>query len=103
MPVIKSAKKKLRADLRRKIVNLKVKGKMKAALKSFTEKPTPTTLSAAYAALDLAAKKRAIPKNRADRKKSRLATALSRRSKTKQLSTKKTTKTATLRKPSKKL
>ena len=69
MPVIKSAKKKLRADLRRKIVNLKVKGKMKAALKSFTEKPTPTTLSAAYAALDLAAKKRAIPKTRNEEKR----------------------------------
>lgn len=81
MPVIKSAKKKLRADARKKAVNLKVKTRMKSALKKFDAKPSQETLTQAYSILDIATKKKVIPKGRANRKKSRLAALLSRSTK----------------------
>ncbi|OGY27471.1 MAG: hypothetical protein A2Z42_01705 [Candidatus Woykebacteria bacterium RBG_19FT_COMBO_43_10] len=83
MPVIKSAKKKLRADARKKIVNLKVKTQMKSALKKFAANPAREVLAQAYSALDTAAKKAIIPKGRANRKKARLAALLSKSSKSK--------------------
>ena len=83
MPVIKSAKKKLRADARKKIVNLKVKTQMKSALKKFAANPAREVLAQAYSALDTAAKKDVIPKGRANRKKARLAALLSKSSKSK--------------------
>lgn len=83
MPVIKSAKKKLRADARKKAVNLKVKTRMKSTLKKFDAKPSQEALTQAYSILDIATKKKVIPKGRADRKKSRLATLLSRSTKSK--------------------
>ncbi|MEX0622137.1 MAG: 30S ribosomal protein S20 [Candidatus Woykebacteria bacterium] len=73
MPIIKSAKKKLRADLRKKVVNIKVKDKFKAAIKAYRAKPSNDNLANAYSALDTAAKKGIIPKKRADRSKSRLS------------------------------
>lgn len=73
MPIIKSAKKKLRADSRKKIVNLKIKTRIKSALKKFKSSLSADSLSEAYSALDVAAKKGFLPKSRADRKKSRLA------------------------------
>lgn len=76
MPVIKSAKKKLRADARKRVINLRVKRNVKDTLKWFTSKPTNETLKQAYSALDTAAKKNVIPKKRANRKKSRLAALL---------------------------
>ena len=94
MPVIKSAKKKLRADLRKRKINLKVKAQVKTALKKFTSDPKNQTLSEAYSALDVATKKGIIPKGRADRKKSRLAISFSKSSKSrpKQAKTPKKTK-----------
>lgn len=72
MPVTKSAEKALRRDRRRKVVNLRIKRKIKAALKSARLQPTRKNLSAAYSALDRAAKKHVIHKNKAARLKSRL-------------------------------
>ena len=83
MPVIKSAKKKLRADARKKEINLKVKIQMKSALKKFAANPAREALAQAYSALDTAAKKAIIPKGRANRKKARLAILLSKSSKSK--------------------
>ena len=73
MPVIESAKKRLRASVQKRIVNLKTKKVVKTALKNFSAKPTQKTLDQVYSALDTAAKKGVIPKGRADRKKSRLS------------------------------
>lgn len=81
MPIIKSAKKKLRADQRKRAVNIRVKRMVKEALKKFDDQSTPTSLSGAYSALDTAAKKNIIPKKRADRKKARLAATLARSTK----------------------
>lgn len=72
MPITQSAKKALRRDRRRTVINLRIKRKIKAALKLARQKPTPKNLSSAYAALDRAAKKKIIHKNKASRLKSRL-------------------------------
>lgn len=72
MPIIKSAKKKLKVDVRRTKVNRVYRNRMKEALKTANEKKTKKALQAAYKALDQAAKKRVIHKNKAARLKSRL-------------------------------
>ena len=73
MPIIKSAKKKLRADLRKRGVNLQVKRQVKSTLKKFAAVPSADNLTQAYSILDVAAKKNVIPKKRASRTKNRLA------------------------------
>jgi ribosomal protein S20 len=83
MPVIKSAKKKLRADVRKRAGNLKVKNNVKSGLKDFKSKPTPSSLAQAYSVLDVAVKKGVLPKRRADRKKSRLVAMISKSTKEK--------------------
>ena len=73
MPIIHSAKKKMRADIGRRAVNLRIKRKYKNAVKEAREKPSVDRLNKAYSELDMAAKKRVIHKNKASRLKSRLA------------------------------
>ena len=77
MPNTKSAMKAARQNIKRRIINLKVldairktaKQVRKAANKADAQK----ALSAAFAALDKAAKKHIIHKNNASRHKSRLS------------------------------
>jgi small subunit ribosomal protein S20 len=75
----KSAKKANRSSLRKRQFNLATKAKLKTALKNFrkaivgTSSDINMSLSAAHSALDKAVKTRFIPRQRADRKKSRLA------------------------------
>jgi small subunit ribosomal protein S20 len=88
MPVIKSAKKRLRASTRKRIVNLKTKKIVKTALKNFSAKPTQKTLDQVYSALDTAAKKGVTPKGRANRKKSRLSLLFSKTMRPKRRQTK---------------
>jgi len=73
MPIIQSAKKKLRADKRKNEINKRVKDAIKIALKQFVAKPSNENLGLAFSALDTAAKKKVLPKGRVDRKKSRLS------------------------------
>src|SRR4030065_1207433 len=73
MPIIQSAKKKLRSDMRKQKVNRKVEETYKLAIKNFKKDPSDEALKKAYSTLDVAAKKGVIPKKRADRKKGRLA------------------------------
>lgn len=80
MPIIASAKKKLRADARKKKINQKVRASVKLSVKTVREKMTEANLQEAYSALDRAAKKGIIPKKRADRRKSRLARLLAKTS-----------------------
>lgn len=75
MPVTKSAKKALRRDKRRRIVNLPYKKELKAALKRVRERSTNKNLSDAYSAIDRAAKKKVIHQNKASRLKSHLLKA----------------------------
>lgn len=76
MPITASAKKALRQDRRRAIINKRIKRKIKEALKKARQKPTKKTLAEAASALDRAVKKKIIHKNKAARLKSRLAKLL---------------------------
>jgi len=76
MPITTSAKKALRRDRRKTVVNLVVRKQMKQALKEVREKKSKKALSVTYSALDRAAKKGVIKKTKASRLKSRLANFL---------------------------
>jgi len=80
MPVTQSAKRALRKDRRRTIVNLRIKKKMKKILREFRSKPTKKKLALVFSALDRAVKKRVIHKNKAARLKSRLSKRLLKKS-----------------------
>ena len=73
MPITKSAKKKLRKDIKRESENLKLKKTYKKTVKTTRENPSKKNLSEANKVLDKAAKKGIIHKNKAARLKSRLA------------------------------
>jgi len=87
MPIIKGAKKALRASERKAVFNLRRKRVMRDEVKNIkdlvkagkTEEATKA-LPAAYKALDKAAKMNTITKNHASRRKSRLAQAIKRSS-----------------------
>ena len=73
MPIIASAKKKVRKDIKRTVSNIKTKKSYKLAVKKALEKPTAELLSQAFRAVDHAAKKGIMHKNKASRLKSRMA------------------------------
>jgi ribosomal protein S20 len=73
MPIIKSAKKRVRTANKATVRNSKTKRQFKSALKIFAKKPAATSLSEAQSALDTAAKKGVIHKNKAARLKKRAA------------------------------
>lgn len=73
MPVTVSAKKALRRDQRRAVINKRIRRRLKQVLKQARENPTNKLLSQAVSILDRAAKKRVIHPNKAARLKSRLA------------------------------
>jgi small subunit ribosomal protein S20 len=73
MPLIKSAIKKMRQDKARTLVNQEKRSTLRKALKEVRTKHTPETLQTAYSALDKAAKKGLIHKNKAARSKAMLA------------------------------
>jgi small subunit ribosomal protein S20 len=76
MPIIRSAKKKLRQDKKRTSVNLIVKKKVKAAIKAYRANPTPSLLQKSFSSLDIAAKKNVYHKNKSNRLKARLSKLL---------------------------
>lgn len=79
MPIIKSAKKRVKVAKKATIRNSKTKRSLKTAVKSFhaslTGKKTGGSLSKAQSEVDKAAKKGVMHKNKAARKKSQLAKA----------------------------
>lgn len=72
MPVSESAKKALRRDRRRAVVNKRIRRRLKEVLKKTRANPTKKMLNQAVIALDRAAKNRVIHPNKAARLKSRL-------------------------------
>lgn len=77
MPIIKSAKKRVRIALKASIANSKTKRAMRATSKSFhsklnDNKDTTAAQNEAYSAIDTAYKKGIISKNKAARKKSQI-------------------------------
>lgn len=80
MPIIKSAKKRVRVAKKATVRNSKTKRSLKGALKSFHSavtggKKTAEAHSKAQSSLDKAAKKGVVHKNKVARKKRQLATA----------------------------
>ena len=80
MAITKSAKKAARASLRKRVFNLRRASAMRSSIKDVRKlviakdiDSAKTNLSAAYKAIDKAAKEGTIKKNTAARKKSRLA------------------------------
>lgn len=73
MPIIKSAKKRVRTANKAAIRNSKTKRALKSALKVLTKSPTSENLSRAQSEIDTAAKKHVIHANKAARLKSRVA------------------------------
>jgi small subunit ribosomal protein S20 len=73
MPVIKSAKKKLRQDKKRQVVNNLLRNALKAALKDAKAKKTQEKVIFAVKLTDKALKKNLIHKNKAARIKSKLS------------------------------
>ncbi|HEY4496877.1 MAG TPA: 30S ribosomal protein S20 [Candidatus Paceibacterota bacterium] len=83
MPITKSAEKALRQNIRRREMNLNRKKKLKSTIKDYQKSVSSnniddakTKLPAVYQALDKAAKKGLIKKNKANRLKSRLTARL---------------------------
>jgi small subunit ribosomal protein S20 len=85
MAITKSAKKAHRASLKKHVFNLRRKRALTTTTKAVKKlvtagdtKEATTSLSAAYKAIDKAAKRGVIKKNTAARKKSRLAKSIAR-------------------------
>lgn len=71
MPIIKSAKKRVRVAKRASAVNSKVKRNLKTSLRSFATKSNDANHKNAQSAIDKALKKHLIHKNKAARLKRR--------------------------------
>jgi len=85
MPQHKSCEKRIRVSRKQNARNRAVKSAVKTATKKFHAAPdadAEAAFKAAASELDRAAKKGVIPKSRADRRKSRLALALNKRTRT---------------------
>lgn len=76
MPVTQSAKRALRKDNRRNLVNRRTKAKLKRALDTYKDNPNQDNLNQAYQAVDRAAKKNLLHPNKAARIKSQLSRIL---------------------------
>jgi len=92
MPIIKSAKKKMRQDRKRRSVNLKTLTSLKKALADARKKPSVDSLKKASSIIDQGVKKGIIHKNKASRLKSRLAKKLVSKPKSSSVSLKKNPK-----------
>ncbi len=75
MPIIKSAKKRVRVARKATVRNAKTKRNLRLALKSFQSSASGSTHSKAQSALDKAGKKGLLHKNKIARKKRQLAAA----------------------------
>ena len=73
MPRIKSAKKKLRKDVKRTKRNQEYRLKIKKAVKAVIKKGDKELLKKAYSIVDKAVKEKIIHKNKAARIKSRIS------------------------------
>lgn len=73
MPVIRSARKKLKVDRKRESANKKAEAFINLVIKKAQKKPTPTSVQIAFKAIDKGVKKDIFHKNKAARIKSRLS------------------------------
>lgn len=75
MPIIKSAKKRVKQARKATVRNAKTKRSLRDSLKLFSKKPSASAKSQAESSLDKAAKKGLVHKNKVARKKRQLAAA----------------------------
>lgn len=75
MPIIKSAKKRVKQARKATVRNAKTKRSLRESIKNFVKKPTAAAQSKAQSDLDKAAKKGLVHKNKVARKKRQLAAA----------------------------
>ncbi len=75
MPIIKSAKKRVKTTRKATVRNAKTKRSLRDSLKVFSKKPSAASHSKAQSDLDKAAKKGLVHKNKVARKKRQLAKA----------------------------
>ena len=73
MPIIKSAKKRVRVASKASVRNSKTKRNLKSAIKTFSSSHKAEDARKAQSALDIAVKKGVMHKNKAARKKKQLA------------------------------
>src|SRR5437762_13072539 len=73
MPIIKSAKKRVRTATKAAVRNSKTKRSLRVALKNFAKTPSFKSLSSAQSNLDKAVKKGVVHKNKAARLKRQAA------------------------------
>jgi len=73
MPVIKSAKKKLRQDIKRELQNKSLKNLFKKMVKMAQKNPSEENIKKAVSVVDKMAQKNIIHKNKASRIKSTLS------------------------------
>jgi len=76
MPILKNAKKALRASERKTIANGQIKSRLKTAVDSMKKSPTAEKLSSAFSAIDRSVKKNILQKNKAARIKASLSKLL---------------------------
>lgn len=76
MPILKNAKKALRASQRKTIINTQLRSKMKTAIDEMKKNPAADKLSAAFSAVDRSVKKNIVQKNKAARVKASLSKLL---------------------------
>lgn len=76
MPIVKSAKKKLRADKKRKAFNRKLANILNSSIKNAEKLPSQKNIQEAISIVDKSAKKNIIHKNKASRLKSKLSKLL---------------------------
>ncbi|MBI3485966.1 30S ribosomal protein S20 [Candidatus Daviesbacteria bacterium] len=81
MPIIRSAKKKMRQDKKKTAHNQKIKLNLKGIVKKMRSNPTQKTLQEVFSKLDKATKTKLVHSNKAARLKSRLAKSLQKLSK----------------------
>ena len=80
MPVIRSAKKKLKVDRKRESANKKAQALINLVIKKAQRKPTPGSVREAFKAIDKGVKKDIFHKNKGARIKSRLSKLLGKKS-----------------------
>jgi len=77
MPILKNAKKALRASKRKTEVNKRVKSRTKTALDTLKTTPTAESLAAVFSAIDKSVKRNIFHRNKAARLKSQMSKLVS--------------------------
>ncbi len=76
MPILRNAKKALRASKKKTIINGQVKSKLKSTIDEMKKSPTADKLSSVFSAVDRSVKKNILQKNKAARIKASLSKLL---------------------------